>query len=378
MSTSTVWYQYGFLKPQAPIEKNSEEYFYIKTNIKLLRDNLIKTFELDDNCSTRFTTLILRRENRRILNVQEFSKYLKNMFHIPLKVLIVDSDTIVNFSKLKFLLQNIICTKTLISMHGSEQILSIFIQPSNDVRIIEIFPFGIDSNQFTVYRILVKNILNYSYYSWTNPLKHNTVFPNNNYPRKYGGLSHLTEQQQQSIRESIDQPLKPFLCCDNPHWLYRIYQDTVIDINLFNDAFISQQTSTTLNNRDNKFQLSEIENLHCTRIIEDGKTKLNITWTRPWNLPLALNSSLLNVINDYYHYEIAVQAFDSKLASIYQTKQEWLTINNEQNTCHHIWVKLNINNHYLNDDDKIIINSNITSTFNRTPLFCCFHNLKQR
>lgn len=365
------------------MEKNFEEYFYIKTNIKLLRDHLIKAFGLQTKCSKRFTSLILRRENRKILNVQEFSTYLQNVFNNPLKVLIVDSDTILNFDKLKLLLQNIICTKTLISMHGSEQILSVFIQPENDVQIIEIFPFGVNSNHSTVYRILAENILNYNYYSWTNPLKHNTVFPNDNYPPKYGGLSHLTEQQQQSIRESIDQPLKPFLCCDNPHWLYRIYQDTVIDIKLFNDAFIrkDQQMSTALNEEKNEyqFQISEIENLHCTSIVENGQTKLNITWTAPWNLPLALNCSLLNVINDYYHYEIAVQAVDSATAILYRTKLEWLIINNEQNTCHHIWVKLNLNNHYLNDnngnDDKIIIKkSNIISTFNRRPLFCCFDN----
>jgi len=43
-----------------------------------------------------------------------------------------------------------------------------------------------------------------------------------------GGLEHLSEKEQKKIIDSNTVPTH--FCCEDPYWLYKIYQDTFVDI----------------------------------------------------------------------------------------------------------------------------------------------------
>lgn len=43
-----------------------------------------------------------------------------------------------------------------------------------------------------------------------------------------GGLTHLPLAEQRKIITA--RWVEPHLCCENPAWLYRIYSDTIVDV----------------------------------------------------------------------------------------------------------------------------------------------------
>jgi protein O-mannose beta-1,4-N-acetylglucosaminyltransferase len=47
-------------------------------------------------------------------------------------------------------------------------------------------------------------------------------------PSWQGGIRHLSEDEQQKILTSKTVP--SHTCCTNPYWLFRIYQDTKVDV----------------------------------------------------------------------------------------------------------------------------------------------------
>ena len=41
-----------------------------------------------------------------------------------------------------------------------------------------------------------------------------------------GGIAHLPIEEQQKIKDTKTVP--PHICCEDPYWLFRIYQDTIV------------------------------------------------------------------------------------------------------------------------------------------------------
>ena len=48
------------------------------------------------------------------------------------------------------------------------------------------------------------------------------------WPQLLGGIAHLPPHEQERVRAAV--PVPPHLCCEDPAWLYRIYQDTTVDV----------------------------------------------------------------------------------------------------------------------------------------------------
>lgn len=53
-------------------------------------------------------------------------------------------------------------------------------------------------------------------------------FPHPERPPSGGGIKHLPLAEQEKIQNTLTVP--PHLCCRDPYWLYRIYQDTRVDL----------------------------------------------------------------------------------------------------------------------------------------------------
>src|SRR5699024_2346927 len=118
-----------------------------------------------------------------------------------LRLMILDKNMLSDITKLKELLQAFLCARTVIAMHGSELVLSMLMAPS--ATIVELFPYGVEPAHYTPFRTLA-TILGHQYYAWKNELKHNGIFHGEHYPAEWGGLSHLSTEERQSIEQSVD------------------------------------------------------------------------------------------------------------------------------------------------------------------------------
>ena len=69
--------------------------------------------------------------------------------------------------------------------------------------------------------------MNIIYRSWRNLDVTKTVSHPYREP-SLGGIHHLPLKEQWAIKKSEE--VKPALCCQDPEWLFRIYQDTIVDV----------------------------------------------------------------------------------------------------------------------------------------------------
>lgn len=76
------------------------------------------------------------------------------------------------------------------------------------------------------------------YVAWENKWEYNSV-PYPNRDPGLGGINHLPLAERSRIAASETVP--PHKCCTDPTWLYRIYQDTTVDLD---DLFMRVQDAT--------------------------------------------------------------------------------------------------------------------------------------
>ncbi|KAJ3196128.1 Protein O-linked-mannose beta-1,4-N-acetylglucosaminyltransferase 2 [Dinochytrium kinnereticum] len=93
---------------------------------------------------------------------------------------------------------------------------------------IEMFPYAVPSDHYTPYKTMSELPgMALIYRAWEN--KHpNTSITHDDEDPMLGGIAHLPEKEQEEIRTSNTVP--QHVCCTNPYWLYRIYQDTIINL----------------------------------------------------------------------------------------------------------------------------------------------------
>lgn len=113
-----------------------------------------------------------------------------------------------------------------VGMHGSILIMALFLPPG--AILVEIFPYGIPAENYTPYRELAKiTELHLQYLPWeTRDPQQSVGYPDR--PPSQGGLAHLKSEERQAVLDN--ERVAPHLCCSDPDWLYRIYQDTEIDV----------------------------------------------------------------------------------------------------------------------------------------------------
>ena len=222
LTKDTTWYQYGFQKPQGPIENFKARKSHINHFVKHMRRSYQCSNTHNGN-KGKYVVLISRKNTRLILNEARLSIVLADMFHSVVHLLELEQPDI----------NHIICfisgASALIGMHGAALALSMFLP--QDSSLIELFPYGVNPENYTPYKTLA-NIIGIRYISWQNTLLSNTI-SHPEWPPELGGIQHLTEDIQRNIIDSTEVP--PHLCCYDPHWLYRIYQDTTVDIPSFVD-----------------------------------------------------------------------------------------------------------------------------------------------
>lgn len=133
-----------------------------------------------------------------------------------------------------------------------------------------------------------------------------------------GGLTHLPLNVQEDIMNSTS--VNPHICCSDPAWLFRIYQDTYVDMASFQNTIRSLMTNMLNMNLNHKFENEyipgKIVGISCKKInLKSGILNLNISWHPPWNLKY-INSNVSDV-----KYEILIQKTSSQMGNMTLTRK---------------------------------------------------------
>ncbi|XP_062912512.1 protein O-linked-mannose beta-1,4-N-acetylglucosaminyltransferase 2 isoform X1 [Mobula hypostoma] len=275
LSKMTTWYQYGFIQPQGP-----------KANI-LVSGNEIRQFthfiveKLNITTSSsgeEYIVLFSRTVNRLILNEAELILALAQEFQM--KTIAVSLDAY-SFGDLVRLISG---ASMLVSMHGSQLVMAMFL-PRGAV-VVELFPYAVNPEHYTPYKTLASLLnMDLQYVAWQNTKEENTV-THPDRPWEQGGIAHLDRVEQERIVKSKEVPRH--LCCRNPEWLFRIYQDTHIDITSVMTAIHQSVKSKPPLGKVKARSIiypGKVRDSICQASVQSAsEAKLSVSWQVPWNL----------------------------------------------------------------------------------------------
>ncbi|KAK6177288.1 hypothetical protein SNE40_015415 [Patella caerulea] len=276
ISKLTTWYQYGFHEPQGPLD-TSVTGFHIHQSINYILANIKSDCPL---CNIgQYLVLVSRKNNRLIVNEMDLSVAVAQK--IGLRVMSVSLET----HSLEQIVNIVHHSKGIIGMHGSLLVTAAFLQPGSIL--IELFPFAINPSHYTPYKTLAElPNMGIVYKSWVNTHINNTQM-HPDWSPALGGIQHLENQQ-----EIMDQKEVPkHLCCDDPSWLFHIYQDTTVHIpeiiHLIQSA-LSKLESKSYTGNGNQLVPGTVSNIKCTI----GDNTASISWNIPWNIQYLVQESL--------------------------------------------------------------------------------------
>jgi protein O-mannose beta-1,4-N-acetylglucosaminyltransferase len=341
LSRATTWYDYGFASPQGPILDRRVQSSHIKSTVTYLRQHLPIPSILN---SQEYILLFSRKENRKIINEMELTMKILRTFGIKVMNLNFESYSLLE------LISYTSHSKGVIAMHGSLLILSMFLNPG--CFIIELFPYAINPSNYTPYKTLSQlNGMGLIYKAWTNQIKENSI-GHPDWPAESGGLVHLEEDKRETILHQTEVP--PHLCCNDPSWLYHIYQDTVVNSSDISDL-LQEVLSESLamkkaaNNSGNLLHPSKVKNVSCHISYADNSGKqdsnenktrfLSVKWDIPWTTFYMKFESL--------HYEILFQSLDSdsdKTSTFVSSNNKFVIDTNCSGKCH-VWIRAVINSY---------------------------------
>ncbi|ESO13223.1 hypothetical protein HELRODRAFT_105809 [Helobdella robusta] len=333
----TTWYQYGFKTFQGPLSDSKINKTIINKFTNFYKTKMNITNSLSDNTINKPQKgiLLIRHKNRLILNEAELVSTLVNRLGIKIRMMSLESHT------LNDIIAEISNAKFIMGMHGSLLILSIFLPPGSIL--VELFPYAVSLNNYTPFRTVVSIPgLNVSYIAWQNTDRYKTV-THPNRPAKEGGIGHLDNEERERIENS--DVVSEHLCCQDPTWLFRIYQDTLVDI-----KEVIQLIKIKIILRPYR-----ISNLKCRW---QSDSSLRVTWDAPFNI------KYLNY--DTMHYDLILQNTQ------HLNSEDFISLKikaDDENSAV-------INSEIVDVDDeylvwiRCVIDENILGPFNNINVFC--------
>lgn len=303
------WYTYGFLEPQGPIANKTvsgllvrevASYLMKRFHLPAWNENSIRGIVGDLKALTEvrrrkgvrenlfknisdhhYITIFSRKLDRLIVNEEALAERLQKIYGLEVRYVRIEN---MHLMEQISILKN---TVIAMGMHGSALILSMFLPPG--ALLVEFFPYRVPADNYTPYKTLC-NLpgIRMAYRAWTNTHPENNI-PHPEKPANGGGIKHLNETMQQAILESDTVP--PHLCCSDPAWLFRIYQDTTVHIeevfDLIDDGIMDAYQQITSDPADWVYiRPASIENMYCkvaSSSEDPEQLDLSISWTKPWN-----------------------------------------------------------------------------------------------
>ena len=333
ISKYTTWYQYGFKQPQGPLPSTLLTGSYVQQFQGFIKGRLHLNNTPSQFSDSPYVVLCSREHNRLITNELDLSLAVARKLN---KRVVRVSMATHSFKEQVNLISH---AGALIGMHGSILIMAMFLPQG--AQLIELYPFGINPDRYTPYRTLAELPgMNIMYESWRNEIESNSVTYPDERP-ELGGIAHLTPEEQVAVINTKEVP--PHLCCNNPYWLYRIYQDTSVDIpsllislesaNLKKEMFWRKKESTK---PCHKLYPSKVINVTCN-IPSGVKPTLWLSWKPPLNFYFFTGCEV--------KYEVWIQEAkrEDYVAYILHLTEYLFTENLQRDMQYNVWVRCLVN-----------------------------------
>lgn len=328
----TTWYQYGFIQPQGP----KANILVSGNEIRQFTQSLVEKLNITAGSSgEEYIVLFSRTINRLILNEAELILGLAQEFQMRTVAVSLDD---YSFGDLVRLISR---ASMLVSMHGSQLVMALFL-PRGGV-VVELFPYGVNPEHYTPYKTLASlPSMDLQYVAWQNTKEENTVtYPDR--PWEQGGIAHLEKAEQERIMKSKEVPRH--LCCRNAEWLFRIYQDTLVDIpsmmTAIHQSVISKPPLGKLKARSIIHPGKVRESMCQASVQSASEAKLSISWQVPWNL------KYLKVKDVKYEVWIQEQGENTYMPYILPHQNYTFVENIKPFTTYLVWIRCIFNKNLL-------------------------------
>ncbi|XP_074643980.1 protein O-linked-mannose beta-1,4-N-acetylglucosaminyltransferase 2-like [Tubulanus polymorphus] len=277
LRSSLTWYDFGLYKPQRPIADTALTGRDLRRFGRFLRTNLAAAATTDRPTKLSFknyVVLLSRKENRLIINENDLVVAVAREFNVKVISASLTTHTV------NEIIQLVSRARGVIAVHGSLLVTAMFLPRGSFV--LELFPYAIEPSNYTPYKTLCELPgVDLKYAALRNTRVESTVaYPDNE--KHLGGLQHLSE----SVREQImTRDFVPsHLCCNDPAWLYRIYQDTHVNIaevlNILRELTNDQKHEVI---HDELFP-APVTQIRCRLNTEESVIYLDLFWSPPMNL----------------------------------------------------------------------------------------------
>ncbi|XP_059921297.1 protein O-linked-mannose beta-1,4-N-acetylglucosaminyltransferase 2 [Gadus macrocephalus] len=291
LSKMTTWYQYGFVQPQGPKANILVSGNEVRQFAKIMMERMNITGQEDtakegDGTEEEqekekredYIVVFSRSTTRLILNEAELIMALAQEFQMRVLTVSLEEQSFAS------IVQVISGASMLFSMHGAQLVTALFLP--RGAAVVELFPYAVNPEQYTPYKTLASLPgMDLQYVSWRNSMEENTV-THPERPWDQGGIVHLEKEEQERIQVSKDVPRH--LCCRNPEWLYRIYQDTLVDIPSLLEVLkegLKTRPSVKKNKAASTVHPGRVREPRCqTSVQATNEAKLTVSWQIPWNL----------------------------------------------------------------------------------------------
>lgn len=303
-----TWYHYGFSTPQGPIPGKFVDGRHFKAALAHLSESLgipeapkvaekirvLKNLAFKEPVeSSNFSISVFsRRSDRLILNEEELARSLEENFSLPVQFVRMEDHSL--REQIEILQRSLV----VIGMHGSLLVMAGFMTPGS--LLLEAFPYAVPGANYTPYKTMCSLPgVRIAYRTWccTDPgasVSHPERSP------LQGGISHLSQSEQLKITGSATVP--PHLCCTNPYWLFRIFQDTRVDCTAVNSVLRGALVEMIFLAEEAANELPLVIPTPVTKIqgAWSGDDHISLSWEKPWNV--ASESRLEYGVWSHTHY----------------------------------------------------------------------------
>ncbi|XP_010944223.1 protein O-linked-mannose beta-1,4-N-acetylglucosaminyltransferase 2 [Camelus bactrianus] len=342
LSKVTTWYQYGFVQPQGPKANILVSGNEIRQFARFLTEKL-NVSHAGGALREEYILVFSRTQNRLILNEAELLLALAQEFQMKTVTVSLEDHA---FADVVRLISN---ASMLVSMHGAQLVTALFLP--RGAAVVELFPYAVNPDHYTPYKTLATLPgMDLQYIAWRNTMPENTV-THPERPWDQGGITHLDKAEQARILQSQEVPRH--LCCRNPEWLFRIYQDTKVDIPSLIQT-IRRVVKGRPGPRKQKWTVSlypgKVREARCQASVQGAsEARLTVSWQIPWNL------RYLKVREVKYEVWLQEQGENTYVPYILALQNHTFTENIKPFTTYLVWVRCIFNKTLLGPFADVLV-----------------------